>query len=222
MTKLTRRQLLSASTTGTAALLLGVSGCSSLSMNGTQDDDLSTLFANVVEQSSEPHDVAADEATFTANMAAVAMHFLDGLTKPLHAQATYSFGDEERYRWHWTTPRNFPRNGLPLREMDEEQKVRALDLLKASLSGVGLEKALNIMALQRDLGNDPELYYITILGIRVAASLGAGAGKGIISLITSRWLREDWQPHLSSSVPGQRQPKPACVRCHAKKMPAWN
>ena len=59
----------------------------------------------------------------------------------------------------------FPRNGLPLREMSDVQKGRAVDLLQASLSVMGFEKALNIISLQKDLGNDPELYFITIFGI---------------------------------------------------------
>ena len=42
--------------------------------------------------------------------------------------------------------------------MDEASRARALDLLRASLSEDGYRKALDIMSLQRDLGNDPEDY----------------------------------------------------------------
>jgi hypothetical protein len=48
--------------------------------------------------------------------------------------------------------------------MSETQKAAALALLQVSLSNMGFEKALNIMSLQRDLGNDPKLYYVTVFG----------------------------------------------------------
>jgi hypothetical protein len=99
-----------------------------------------------------------------ADMTQAATDFFESLDAGQHAQAVYAFNSEERFRWHWTTPRNFPRNGLPLREMSEEQKARAYDLLQASISSMGFEKALNIISLQNDLGNDPELYYVTLFG----------------------------------------------------------
>jgi hypothetical protein len=68
-------------------------------------------------------------------------------------------------RWHWTTPRNFPRNGLPLREMTPAQRDLALALLQSSVSEAGYYKALDIISLQNDLGNDPELYYVTVFGL---------------------------------------------------------
>ncbi|HWQ12555.1 MAG TPA: DUF3500 domain-containing protein, partial [Roseiflexaceae bacterium] len=90
--------------------------------------------------------------------------FLAALDEPARARATYAFGDAERQRWHWTTPRGFPRNGLPLREMNPDQRALALELLRASLSDAGYRKALDIMSLQNDLGNDPELYFVTVFG----------------------------------------------------------
>ncbi|HET8671762.1 MAG TPA: DUF3500 domain-containing protein, partial [Candidatus Saccharimonadales bacterium] len=70
----------------------------------------------------------------------------------------------ELTRWHWSTPQNFPRNGLPLREMGTEQRDAAYALLQTSLSAYGLQKSLDIISLQNDLGNDPELYYVTVFG----------------------------------------------------------
>lgn len=104
------------------------------------------------------------EKLLIAGITQAAISFFELLDSGQRDKASYAFSSEERFRWHWTTPRNFPRNGLPLREMTEDQKTRAHDLLQASISSLGFEKALNIMSLQNDLGNDPELYYVTFFG----------------------------------------------------------
>jgi hypothetical protein len=104
-------------------------------------------------------------AALVQNVARAAQTFLDALDDRARARATYAFDDSERVRWHWTTPGGFPRNGLPLREMSETQKQLAHTLLAASISSTGYEKAVNIMALQNDLGNDPELYFVTVFGV---------------------------------------------------------
>jgi hypothetical protein len=90
--------------------------------------------------------------------------FLNALDDGARAKATYSFDDAERFRWHWTMPRGFPRNGLSLREMNDEQKALAFELLRVSTSEGGYQKALDIISLQNDLGNDPQLYYVTVFG----------------------------------------------------------
>ena len=83
----------------------------------------------------------------------------------MRAQTSFAFDDAaERQRWHWTTPSGFPRNGLPLNEMDEAQRALALALLHASVSDAGYQKALDIMALQAELGNDPQRYYVSVFG----------------------------------------------------------
>lgn len=100
----------------------------------------------------------------SSEMALSATAFLSLLDEAQRTKATYGFTEAERTRWHWTTPRNFPRNGLPLREMAPEQRDQALALLQTGLSAAGFQKALDIMSLQNDLGNDPELYYVTVFG----------------------------------------------------------
>jgi hypothetical protein len=97
-------------------------------------------------------------------MAQAAAGFLAALAPEQLAKATYAFDDAERVRWHWTTPQGFPRNGLPLGEMDDAQRGLAMGLLKASLSDAGYHKATDIIALQRELGNDPDLYFVTVFG----------------------------------------------------------
>jgi hypothetical protein len=97
-------------------------------------------------------------------MAAAANRFLDALDAAARDKATYPFEDAERVRWHWTMPSGFARNGLPLKAMSEPQRAQALALLRDSVSSDGFKKAQDIMSLQRDLGNDPLLYYVTIFG----------------------------------------------------------
>jgi len=112
---------------------------------------------------------AALSATLSANMAQAASLLLAALDGDARSKATYAFGDSERQRWHWTTPRGFPRNGLPLHDMTPDQRTLALALLRTSVSEAGYQKALDIMSLQRELGNDPELYYVTVFGTPGAA-----------------------------------------------------
>lgn len=106
------------------------------------------------------------------SIAAGASRFLSSLDEEQAAKARYPFEDEERFNWHFV-PRQ--RNGLSFNEMTETQRNAALDLLKASLSEQGFQKARNIMALEnvlREVENrssddkyrDPLNYYITIFG----------------------------------------------------------
>src|SRR5215216_1731737 len=99
-----------------------------------------------------------------SDMAERAALYLDSLDSNQRTKSSYAFNDPELTRWHWTTPSNFPRNGLPLREMGTDQRDAAFALLQTSLSAYGLQKSLDIISLQNDLGNDPELYYVTVFG----------------------------------------------------------
>ena len=107
---------------------------------------------------------AAPGTQLAGTMAEAAAQWLGTLDDAARAKAVYAFSDQERTRWHWTTPGNFPRNGLPLRDMTADQRDHALSLLQTGVSSGGLQKALDIMSLQNDLGNDPELYYVTVFG----------------------------------------------------------
>lgn len=102
--------------------------------------------------------------TLIADIATYATRYLDSLDQGQRTKSTYAFNDPELTRWHWTTPGNFPRNGLPLREMGASQRDAAFALLQISQSAYGLKKSLDIISLQNDLGNDPELYYVTVFG----------------------------------------------------------
>lgn len=102
--------------------------------------------------------------TLINDIASHATRYLDSLDGSQRTKSMYAFNDPELTRWHWTTPRNVPRNGLPIREMQTSQRDAAFALLQTSLSAYGLQKSLDIISLQNDLGNDPELYYVTVFG----------------------------------------------------------
>ena len=103
-------------------------------------------------------------STLIQDIAAQATRYLDSLDEAQRTRTSYAFDDPELTRWHWTTPGNFPRNGLPLRKMGTDQRDAAFALLQTSQSAFGLQKSLDIISLQNDLGNDPELYYVTVFG----------------------------------------------------------
>jgi hypothetical protein len=106
----------------------------------------------------------ATKPSLSQTMASATVAFLDALDANARTKATYAFSNEERFRWHWTTPAGFPRNGLPLREMNDSQQALALALLRTGSSEVGYKKMLDIMSLQKDLGNDPLNYFVTAFG----------------------------------------------------------
>jgi hypothetical protein len=119
---------------------------------------MATTAANTVSATNTPIATLVDDIVIRAT------NYLNSLDPNQQTKTSYAFNDPELTRWHWTTPQNFARNGLPLREMGTSQRDAAFALLQTSLSSYGLQKSLDIIALQNDLGNDPELYYVTVFG----------------------------------------------------------
>jgi len=103
-------------------------------------------------------------AGLASEMTTATNAFLNSLDAKARDKAAFVFSNSERFRWHWTTPDGFSRNGLPLNEMSATQKTLALSLLRAGSSKSGAKKALDIMALQTELKSDPEDYYVSIFG----------------------------------------------------------
>jgi len=109
--------------------------------------------------------VAVDE------MADAATKFLGSLKSEQAAKASFKLKDDERQNWHFIPK---ARNGLPIKDMSEDQRKLAMKLLRSGLSDHGYGKATNIMSLEtilRELEGpngrmtrDPELYYISVFG----------------------------------------------------------
>ncbi|MGC1241281.1 MAG: DUF3500 domain-containing protein [Chryseosolibacter sp.] len=120
-----------------------------------------------------------DAKAQTSAIESKAKDFLNQLDEARKAKASYPYGDEERFNWHFV-PRE--RNGLPFKEMTEKQHQAALALLKTCLSEQGYQKANNIIALENvlrevesrpadDTYRDPMNYSITVFGTPSADSL---------------------------------------------------
>jgi hypothetical protein len=116
-----------------------------------------------------------------ANRAAAAMttaatKFLEGLTPEQRQKATLTLDSEDRTRWHYVPTTQFPRKGLPIKEMSEAQRKLAHDVLKAALSQRGYVTATAIMDLDAvlkelemaagkdGLMRDPEMYFFSLFG----------------------------------------------------------
>lgn len=109
-----------------------------------------------------------------AAMAEAATAFLDSLTPELRERAVFPLNDDERTRWNFIPTNQFPRNGVPLKDMNAAQRRAAHDLLRAALGHGGYLTATTIMDLETILKEiegeggpfirDPELYFFTIFG----------------------------------------------------------
>jgi hypothetical protein len=106
----------------------------------------------------------------TAPVRAAAQTFLKALTSEQRSKTAYPVDDSE---WrNWNNIHRYTRQGVNFKEMSEEQRARAVDLLAASLSAKGLEKSRNIMRLNetiRELTKRLDeygegLYHLTVMG----------------------------------------------------------
>jgi hypothetical protein len=78
--------------------------------------------------------------------------FVSTLTKKQKAKAVFDFDSKERTNWHFIPmqddKKRSTRKGLPLQDMNEDQRKAALALLEAGTSDSGNKKALTIMSLE--------------------------------------------------------------------------
>lgn len=112
-----------------------------------------------------------------SNMTAAASRFLEALTPDQRQLAKLPLDSEDLTRWHYVPTNQFPRKGLPIKDMNESQRKLAHDLLRTGLSQRGYTTATEIMELETVLraiesagggrggmNRDPELYFFTIFG----------------------------------------------------------
>lgn len=98
-----------------------------------------------------------------------ATKFLGTLTPAQRQQAIYALTDAERENWNFVP---LARQGVPFKQMNEEQHAHALALLRSGLSQGGMARAEAIISMElvlKELENgaarrDPTLYYVTIFG----------------------------------------------------------
>jgi hypothetical protein len=106
-------------------------------------------------------------------MAAVCARFVDSLSAEQKAKTTFHYNDGERIFWYYP-PMN--RHGLPLRDMDENQRKLAYELMASGLTESANTRAKQIIQheailgeIEKDAGvksfvRDPDLYYWTVFG----------------------------------------------------------
>src|SRR5689334_22265307 len=75
-------------------------------------------------------------------MAQAATHFAAALTPEQKSKAMLNFDDKERMNWHYVPK---ARQGLPIKEMSQAQRLLAHALLATGLSHRGYVKAVSIM-----------------------------------------------------------------------------
>ncbi len=118
-------------------------------------------------QHTHPH------ASVASSMSDAARAWLDSLNSEQGGKATFHYMDGERIFWYYP-PLN--RHGLPLRDMDGNQRNLALSLLATGLTDETNRQANLIIEHEEVLGpleaesghvtwpRDPELYYWTVFG----------------------------------------------------------
>src|SRR5262245_54057746 len=82
------------------------------------------------------------------DMLAATKAFLVSLNPQQMAKVKYDLTHDERMNWFFTP---VPRNGLPLKEMEQHQRHLAMAMLSAALSQKGFMKATTIMSLEQVL-----------------------------------------------------------------------
>src|SRR5262250_1347545 len=104
-----------------------------------------------------------------AAMAAAAVTWVNALPPNVQRRAVFGMADKERQNWHYVPRR---REGVPFKEMPAFARAAAHELMKASLSGMGYGKAVNIFRLEEvlrrletfGLMRDPDNYAFTVFG----------------------------------------------------------
>jgi uncharacterized protein DUF3500 len=121
--------------------------------------------------------VAQENESTESKMTGAADKFLGSLNGDQKAKAALDFDDKERFNWHFTPYQDSAKKpkhrGLPIDEMNKDQKEVALALLHAGTSGSGYEEAATIMSLENILldlekgsgpTRNPGNYFFTIFG----------------------------------------------------------
>lgn len=114
-------------------------------------------------------------------MMEAATKFLGTLTNEQRTKAAIAYNDKQRTDWHFIPKPDGAREGVKVRDMNEEQRKAAHALLKAALSEAGYGKATQIMSLEGLLHElekskggkqirDTERYFFTVYGSPTADS----------------------------------------------------
>ena len=100
------------------------------------------------------------------------LDFLNSLDDAQLSKTQFLLDDVSRETWHFLPATSWPRPGIQLGELNAKQKELFLKMLQHNLSGVGYNKAMDIMGLENILAEesgdtfkrDPNKYHISIYG----------------------------------------------------------
>lgn len=101
--------------------------------------------------SQEEHKAVLGSAASAQRIHEAAIAFLDSLDERQRAAVTFALEGEGRTNWSNTPPYVHPRPGLRMGDLSDEQRLRAHDLLRASMSSQGYQKVAGVMRLD-DIG----------------------------------------------------------------------
>ena len=115
--------------------------------------------------------VSAQRGRPESRMADAAKAFLATLDASQKQKATFPVASDERLNWHFI-PKPGQRKGIPLKEMNADQRKAALELLRAGLSQKGYDKTNAIRELEiilhevenKSPTRDPQAYFFTVFG----------------------------------------------------------
>jgi len=109
---------------------------------------------------------------FNVSKSNPAIDFLNSLSQEQREKTQLPFDDITRKEWHFLPGAMWPRAGIQLFELNENQKVLLFNLLKSDLSETGYNKTMKIMDLENVLAEisgdsdfrDAEKYSIAFYG----------------------------------------------------------
>ena len=133
---------------------------------------LAQPFTGITSSGSARTDLYEIKATgfSTAPVRDAAQDFLASLSNQQREKTLFPVDDSE---WrNWANVHRFKRQGVSLKEMNKEQRDKAFNLLRASLSAKGYQTSRDIMRLNHHLGElvsnfdeyGEHLYWFTIMG----------------------------------------------------------
>lgn len=108
----------------------------------------------------------------TAGISNAATHFLRSLDKEQLSRTTFGVDDPEWRKWSNVDNGIFVRQGISLKEMTQEQRRLAFEMMQESLSAKGLQLSKDIMKTDHTLAElnsrpdifSEELYFFTVMG----------------------------------------------------------
>jgi hypothetical protein len=157
------------------------------------------------DESAKPN-VNRDESTATDST----QRLLTSLTDSKRASVQFTIDADERTQWNYVPMR---RPGLPLKEMNSEQRSLVDPLLHSALSPSGFDTAQQIIAHENILGDlegrpsyrDPELYYLAVFGNPQLRAPWAWRFEGHHLSVNSTWVNgtQVIAPLFMGSNPGR-------------------